>query len=294
MENLREKIEFIRTLRNFGEKELGLCFGESFRHFASDQFPPQWLYVSERYRIQSLINNFGWPYIGKFQKPETMASLAFDFQQLGYDIYIYTAEAWGGAPCPILPILLEQPRIRQAYVVLHEGLHTTQWHRKSKTPYVIEEPAAIAIADRGIMEFAEYARDKSLFRDLLLLRVFRKKFEQAIKRATLMLEEKYKEVAERAKEKKEAEREKLLSAMRADSIWQDAEETGVTVKDLNRTQEINNAFFLRYGTYYTHLSLVHAAEKRFSTTREAIDFFMSLPKELNESLEQLRRKTRVN
>ncbi len=304
MENLESKIDFIRELVRFGESSLGLDFGESFRHFAPDRPSPHWLYVSSGWNIGSIVRDeYGEPFIKAIpfvkalenrEKIEALSVIQKSFGILGFDTYLYVAEAWGGAPCPILPILLEQPRIRQAYVVLHEGLHITRWTRKAKPPYEIEEPAAIAIADSGILEFAERTGDKSLFRDLLLLRVFRKKFEQAVKKATLVLEEKYKEIIERPEEEKRLEREKLFSVIRADPIWQDAEEACVTVKGLNRTQEINNAFFLRYGTYYTHLSLIEAAVKRFPAVREAVDFFISLPQELDDALEQLRHKAEMN
>ena len=270
-------IAFVKSLVSFGESALGLDFGESFKDFESDGTPPQWLYVSERYQIKSVFDYYAHPYIGAFRNKETMESLASGFEKLGFDIYLFTAEAWGGNPCPILPMLLKQSRTRQAYVVLHEGWHITVWRRKIKIPYELEEPIAIAIADIGASTFADKTGDKELLKDLTLLKNTRGRFRCAVNDAATSLKNGYEELAGRTQEDTEAVRKKLLGSVVYNPVWAEAEKAGVLLGGITRFQPINNAFFLRYGTYYNYLGIVEEAVKCMRNPLKATDFFSRLP-----------------
>lgn len=290
MSGLASKVEFVRQLVRFGESALGLYFGGAFQNLAPGHALPHWLYVSHRFLIKSAINTYGQPYINGAGFEEEFAALQKNFEALYFDTYLYTAEAWGSIqnPCPILHILIEQPRIRQSYVVLHEGVHSTLRAENATPPYEIEEPAAIAVADIGTLAFAETMNYRELKRQLFVLKAVRKKYERAVKTASVMLEETYAASAGKSWEEQNAQRKKApFSAISADPIWQEAEDAGVTAKGLNQGQKINNAFFLRYGDYYKRLSLIESALKRFEKPKEAVAFIKKLPGELDAALREL-------
>ena len=87
----------------------------------------------------------------------------------------------------------------------------------------------------------------------------------------------YEELNGRTQEDKEAVRKKLLGSVVYNPVWAETEKAGVLLGGVTRFQPINNAFFLRYGTYYNYLAIVEEAVKCMRNPLKATDFFSRLP-----------------
>lgn len=282
MQDLQDRIAFVQKLREFGETALGLNFGESFKHFAPDHPVPHWLYVAERYAVKSIFDWNGRPYIHGYDahaldRKEELETIAGIFGALGFDIYLFAAEAWGGPKCPILPLLLQQSKIRQAYVVFHEGWHTTAYLQKIKLPNDLEEPVAIAVADVATRSFAETIGDAELSNALVTLRRTREKFGKAIQTSIALLQKGYEELKYKNKEEAEAMRRDVFAEIHANPVWGEAEKAGVMFGGISRFQPINNAFFVRYRSYYDHLPAVNARVNKLADPKSVINYFKKTP-----------------
>lgn len=279
------RLEFIHKLTAFGAQQLGLFFGSSFQTLTKNQ-PPTWLYASLPYRIESILSYDGCPFLGSFHDRTAMETLAETLQQLGFDVYLFTAEGYGGDCCPIFPLLLEQTRARQAHVVLHEGLHITARKHEYTLPYELEEPLAITSADKGTELFAREHGDSALLQTLATLRETRHEFQSAINEGLALLTECYRTYpAEHAEA--EARRNDALSSIRKNPVWQQAPAHGVMPMVECKFQEINNAFFVRYRSYYEHLAAVSAAADHLGSIEAILNFFKKLPPDMESALPRL-------
>ena len=99
----------------------------------------------------------------------------------------------------------------------------------------------------------------------------------------------YADLAGRPMKEKEDVRKKLLGSVVHNPVWSAAEKAGVLLGGVTRFQPINNAFFLRYGTYYNYLAVIEETVKCLRDPLKATDFFSRLPSpELKPALAYLR------
>jgi hypothetical protein len=257
-------------VREFGERVLGLDFAGSFQRFDSSLKTANWLYASPAHRIESAF---------KDKKKTLPFRFSWDREKLerereeclsrGLDTYLFSAEAHGAGDCPITEELLRSEKVRQCYVVLHEGWHSTLRKEGVELSYLLEEATGRVIGNFGAISFARKEEDAVLFARACEQERDWARFANYINRWHKRLTELYKKVAEkvrkgakktggnlrfeliekvrRARESslKKAGREAkdLVSTMRA--LWE--------TKELNNA--VNNAFILRYYSYTKYYSL---------------------------------------
>ena len=117
MSTVREKLHFIEQLRDFGKAVLDLDFDGSFKKYETRHHTANWLYAVHSDRLASA---FPGNQIFRFTWDLTQARRwERYYRKRGRHTYLYSAEAHGGARCPITPSLLEASQARQCYVVLH-------------------------------------------------------------------------------------------------------------------------------------------------------------------------------
>jgi len=238
-----EKLSFISDLRQFGKQALGLQFDGSFKRLEPKFHTANWLYAVHPDRLQSAFRGndtfrFTW------QLPQAKRWEKYH-RHHGRHTYLYSAEAHGGARCPITPSMLASARARQCYVVLHEAWHSTLRLQNIRMPYALEEASGRVVGVMGAVAYAKKLQDKSLLqeaedqaKDWLALAKFvnrsHVRLSKLYSRRFTLLEQK----ALFRSLQKEAGRLSKASG----SGWEQIE--------FNR--EMNNAFFFRYHDY-THL-----------------------------------------
>jgi len=130
---MKDKIKFVKDIKKFGEKELGLLFDGSFKRIAKDEFSCNWVYACHKDKMMSALENNA-PF--KFFTDINAALLRQkELNKKGFDTYFFHAEAHGGRKCPITKEMLETDRARQCYVVLHEAWHSTSRINEHKYDY---------------------------------------------------------------------------------------------------------------------------------------------------------------
>jgi hypothetical protein len=262
---LGSNIEFIHRVREFGERVLGLDFAGSFERFDSSLGKANWLYASPVHRIESALKekNRVVPFRFSWER-ERLEPERQDCLSRGLDTYLFSAEAHGAGDCPITGELLRSEKVRQCYVVLHEGWHSTLRKEGIQLPYMIEEATGRVVGNFGAIIFAKREEDP-----LLLARASEQerdwsRFTDYINDCYKRLAEVYEKVAEefRRERKKSGESgsrsiltEKILQARkphlkRANKQARELASTMLTLwetKELENT--VNNAFILRYYSY---------------------------------------------
>ncbi len=160
MEDLRVRRRFVRELTRFGENRLGLSFDGSFKKYDPDLPAAHWLYSVYPDRFDSA-HSKGVPFRFTWKLSQARA---WERQSLhrGLHTYLYSAEAHGGPACPITSRLLQAPRARQAYVVLHEAWHSTLRCGQIRMPYALEEATGRVVGVMGAVQFARVHGDADL------------------------------------------------------------------------------------------------------------------------------------
>ncbi|OHA05161.1 MAG: hypothetical protein A2934_04350 [Candidatus Sungbacteria bacterium RIFCSPLOWO2_01_FULL_47_10] len=269
-----ERVSFIKKVKEFGEKRIGLNFCGSFETYNPNPKYPYWLYVSDRDGVNNVLKH---PYIGSMGNERMMVTMAKSFEVLGYDAYLFTAEAWGGGMCPILPRLIHAPPERQVYVVLHEGWHCTSWNFGRTHPYAFEEAAGIVIGAFGSMLFAKEYGDKNLEHSIERFISSGFGFYDWINASCRAIRDMYMSAAfdSVTEEDKEMMRKSIFAR-----LWKESGQFREWVRPIARahfSQPINNAFFVRYRNYSTYQKLMREAAIKLSGIDAIMDAFTHIP-----------------
>lgn len=258
--NRKEKIKFVHKLLDFGKSELGLEFIGSFEKFSNKVKAVNWLYVVEKKALKSSLEDnrtftFSW-------NRESLKRKENYYKKKQKDTYLYTAEAFGGAKCPIFQALLDAPRARQGYVVLHEAWHNTMAYEGIALPYNIEEAVGRLIGIEGAVLFAKKYKDTALLNEALEQKEAWLKFSQFINKTYKKLERFYKNSGKNRKSLfLEIKREADKIRMGINSVWEKEE--------LTRT--MNNAFFFRYYDYTKDYPLAIKLLQRTGSLKKAMN-----------------------
>jgi hypothetical protein len=263
--SLGSDIQFIHRIREFGERVLGLDFAGSFQRFDSNLGTANWLYASPVHRIESAF---------KEKKTSLPFRFSWDREKLeaerqeclsrGLDTYLFSAEAHGGGDCPITEGLLHSEKVRQCYVVLHEGWHSTLRKESIGLSYLLEEATGRVVGNFGAIIFARKEEDPVLFARACEQERDWARFADYINRWYERLTSIYKKVAEEARQDRKkssgsgwrvAMMEKILQvrepALR--KATKQAKDLASTMSTLWEIRElgstVNNAFILRYRSY---------------------------------------------
>lgn len=267
----KSKIEFIKKITSYGEKELGLDFKGSFEQFSSRSRTANWLYVSSKDHIKSMLPEnatylFSWD-TTKLAKKEKY------YKAKRFHTYLFKAEAHGGGKCPITPSLLEATPARQLYVVLHEGWHSTLSAKGLRIPYSIEESSGRLVGIQGAVGFCKWAGDKDILSQVFDQAKAWKDFAFFINTAFVNLGAGTSAAALHAI--------KIAATRLSKNMPQSWEKAELSEHD------INNAFILRYHDYTGHYPLCLKLLKRFKHLNKTIKimqevFKTSVEKSLND------------
>ena len=160
MHSLKEHLDFVAALREYGQEHMGLQFDGSFEQYSDTHQRCNWLYVCHPDTLVSGLKNrapfeFHWD-TAKARRRQT------HFEKKGFHTYLYQAEAHGGRQCPITPSLLESVTARQGYVILHEGWHATLRLEGLRMPYTLEESTGRVVGLEGAKQFARHTGDADM------------------------------------------------------------------------------------------------------------------------------------
>lgn len=270
-------VRFIKGLARFGRTKLCLDFDGSFESVDTSAEMANWLYVSEAFGIASAAKRGRHPLKFKFSwDREYLKRSAAAYRGLGFDTYLFSAEGHGGGHCPITPALLSSDRARQAYVVIHEGWHSTLRREQVSLLYAIEEATGRAIGCFGAIEFARARSDRKLLAQAIHQEEDWSSFAHFVNRWHGKLEKMYEGHAKNKPLRKlemlltaEAEAAKLGKKMK--TFWE--------AKELDA--RLNNAFFLRYHSYTCYYPLASSVVKSCGSVKKAAETFRKLGGERN-------------
>lgn len=263
----KEKIKFVKDIKKFGEKELGLSFGGSFSRIAKDSFSCNWIYACYKTKMQSVLGE-GRPY-EFYPEMEKALERQKTLDKKGYDTYFYHAEAHGGGKCPITKEMLESDRARQCYVVLHEAWHSTSSLNDYNFPYSFEESSGRVVGLFGGIEFAEYIKDNELLRITTDQEKAWSMFADFVNDSYLRLKElsdKKASAAKFAKLKKELDLEAEELYHTVPESWEKSE----------LKKKINNAFIIRYRDYTVHYPLAKKIYMKSGSVKSAMEAYSKL------------------
>lgn len=243
MTGRREKIAFVKSIKEFGENRLGLYFDGSFEKTSLENPTANWLYVARPDALESALPEeavfmFFWN-ITKARRAATR------YRKKGMHTYLYSAEAHGGRMCPITPSLLEADPCRQAYVVLHEGWHATLRAEKIRMPYALEEATGRVVGVAGAVEFAKFIRNSEMEKRAERQAAAWMELARFVNRSCKKLERAYGNNSPVKRLLGSLRKEAFLLRDKIESRWEKEE----------LTREMNNAFFMRYRDYTLHYPL---------------------------------------
>lgn len=196
----------------------------------------------------------------------------------GLDTCLFSAEAHGGGDCPITEELLHSEKVRQCYVILHEGWHSTLRKEGVELPYMLEEATGRVVGNFGAIIFARREEDPVIFARACEQERDWARFAEYVNRWYEKMTVLYEKVAEEARQdgKKSVGSgwraimlEKILrvrkpALKKAAKQVRDLASTMSTLREIKELRgDVNNAFILRYYSYTKHYS--HAVK----TLREA-------------------------
>lgn len=261
-------MRFIRDLRVFGERALGLRFDGSFARFVPRNPTANWIYVVHRDRLASaLAGNETFRFSWKITQVRRWDRY---HRRRGRDTYVYRAEAHGGARCPVTPSLLAAPRARQGYVVLHEAWHSTLRLEDVRLPYALEEATGRVVGVLGAVLFAEAQGDHALLRETREQARDWAAFAAFVNRTYRRLERFYRvhggrpDLLPRRRRQFRtirAEAQRLRAGTR--SIWEREE----------LTRPMNNALFFRYYDYTRFYPLAQRVARQAGSLPRAMQVF---------------------
>jgi predicted aminopeptidase len=264
----RDRLRFIRELRAFGERTLGLRFDGSFARFVPRNPTANWIYVVHPDRLKSALAGnetfrFSWK-IAQVRRWDRYQ------RRRGRDTYVYRAEAHGGARCPVTPSLLAAPRARQGYVVLHEAWHSTLRLEGVRLPYALEEATGRVVGVMGAVLFARTRGDRELLRETLAqardwgaLASFVNRTYRRLERAYRAPGDRRDLLSRRRRHFRAIREEARILRARTISAWEREE----------LTRPMNNALFFRYYDYTRFYPLALRVYRRVDSLPRAMRIF---------------------
>lgn len=269
MDKLTQKIriKFVKDIKKFGEKELGMNFDGSFSRMAKETFSCNWVYACPKNELKSVLGD-EMPF-EFYPDMEIALNRQKVLDKKRYDTYFYHAEAHGGGKCPITNEMLESDRARQCYVVLHEAWHTTSSTNVHNFPYPFEESSGRVVGLFGGIEFAKYLKDDDLL-----------KITTDQETAWSMFADYVNESYDRLKELTDKKASAVMFSKLKKELNTKAAELYNKVPDSWEKSElkkkINNAFILRYHDYTVYYPLAKKMFLKSGSVRSAMEVYSKL------------------
>lgn len=141
-----EKVAFIKDVKQFAVKELGIAPNPSFQRISSDDIFYA-LYASRKDKLESVIRG-KWRHWAFEDKKECKKDEEA-YKKNEYDVLSIQCEGVGDINCPITPSLLRATKTRMAYVVLHENFHINIEENRWRFNPAIEEALCDTFAEQG-------------------------------------------------------------------------------------------------------------------------------------------------
>ena len=282
------QIKFINALLRYGRKKLGLNFAGSFRKFDDSKKSANWLYVSRAHIIESVIRYRSRPLPFKFSWDRShLVRSAAAYRRSGHDTYLFSAEGHGGGNCPVTPALLLSSLARQAYVVIHEGWHSTLGRKHIRLPYPLEEATGRVVGCFGAIEFAREQGDVELAAEAVNQEKDWAAFARFVNRWHGRLSRLYAGGQTRIKTRKRA---LLREAFKEAGRLREKMKTYWESKELEA--DMNNAFFLRYYDYTRYYPDAAKVARSAENLAQAAEVFKTFGSEDNpiHALKQLARQ----
>ncbi|MFH1421765.1 MAG: aminopeptidase [Planctomycetota bacterium] len=264
---LGSTIDFIRRVRKFGKRVLNLNFKGSFQQFNPKLQTANWLYASPIHKIKSALKDAEKrrvPFLFSWDRKELDVKDQ-ECKEQGLDTYLFSAEAHGSGDCPITEILLKSEKVRQCYVILHEGWHSTLIEENIKIPYSLEEATGRVVGNFGAIAFAKKEEDNELYKCAIEQERNWARFADFINRWFVKVIELYEKVrlskkannhgtrAEMMEEISQARKPLLKKVQKRAEALSTSMSTEWGMKEL--ASPINNAFLLRYYNYTKYYPL---------------------------------------
>jgi predicted aminopeptidase len=292
---MKEKILFIREVKHFGEKELGLTRTKNYSTFFETQRPVLHV-VTAAEKDRLLAYTWTFPVVGKvtyksFFTGEGAQKEKRKLDEEGYDTVVQPVDAYstlGWFRDPVFSPMLEWDEATLANLILHEMAHATVYF-KGRTDF--NEQLATFVGNQGAIHFLkrrygsgskEVARADQIQKDDIL-------FSNWIDRVYRRLADFYREKISR--DEKLEKRKGLFRSVQEEfqSIKADLKTGGYD--DFGRT-DLNNAVLLAYHRYVQKLDLFQALYERLGRDPgKVVEFFKEIQKSGEDPASSLERAT---
>ncbi len=159
--DLKKKLRLVLDVRRFGREEIGLTPGRSYTYYADVDVKDAAYVLTAVKSLSWEVKRFWFPIVGSvpylgFPSLNDARRYAAKLQRSGYDVSIGRATAFstlGYLPDPVTPVMLRNPPLLLAELLLHEMTHATVYFA-GETPF--DETLAVMVENLAGMEFVRY------------------------------------------------------------------------------------------------------------------------------------------
>ncbi|MCK4667625.1 hypothetical protein KAU33_12795 [Candidatus Dependentiae bacterium] len=267
--NLEEKLQEIKSIKEWGEKKLGLPQFNNFKYYDENFKKGHIVYYCSSLKIPKNYVNM---YCEKLKTEKESLELKKELEFLGHEVYYRTYEATASMR-KISKSLLESDIYRKVYVIFHENMHDNLKLAEFQNNLLSLEEACADIAGRfGALEYIEekYGRESKEYKEAF------RKVEKSFKYSKLII--KYFDKIEQLLNSNIPEKEKLVKKkiLLKDLAKERYDTCGCELK------EISIAELATRMTYSRFSPLTREVYKKAGSTKKAIIIFKELPDLINE------------
>jgi len=275
---VRDKLEFVLDVKQYGVDELGLMKNKNYEIFVElDRPAVSWnLTAAHPLKMEPLTWDFpvvgNVPYLGFFKEKQAIKKKE-ELEAEGYDVYLRTAGAYsmlGIVADPLYSPLVNYRYADLANLVIHEMTHGTVF---IKGQMEFNENLALFVGNQGSYNYlaerfgedseeARYSKGSNIDDNTFSIEIMRLYNElDEMYKSDISDDEKRRRKEEIIAAHKERFRSEVLPAMEttAYSRWPD--------------KDINNATVISRKVYFHDLSLYENLRERLGSTRTVVDFF---------------------
>ncbi len=297
----KEKIRFIREVKQYGEEKLGLRKTNSYSSYFEVRGPVLHIITaSEKDRLQLYRWNF--PITGKvtykgFFTREDILKEKGSLEAKGYDTFVQQASAYstlGWLKDPIFSSMLQQDESTLANLILHEMTHATIYF-KGQTD--LNEQIATFVGNQGAIDFLteKYGKESKEVAEAIQCQEDDLLFSQWIDEACQELSDFY--AKEASRDEKLKKREGLFHRLKGDFKGMMVSFKTESYKNFEKV-DLNNAVLLAYRRYIHRLENFQALYRYFGEDlRTMIGFLQEIQgskKEASSYLERWMKKKGIS
>lgn len=256
----KENLKFIKEIKEFGEKQLGLHLHRKFyKKWLKEESQLTYLYVSRKDSIILPEGESKFRYFGTDTSSALEKSL--ELSQEGYDTMIYRTS--GTSATRLTHHLLEYPREAILFIVLHEMAHVHRANEKLKIPYPAEESFGEFLGNHAAEAFA-----KDKYPELIPAIQKQRRKQESIYKLLIEAEKQTQGINLIERDKRYEEIQKSMN-----SILKDAN----SFQNERYNYPINHAYILRNRYYYKWYNPFKTIYENGKALKEMTEIYSTLP-----------------